>query len=286
MIFSIISFVLIIVSTVGIVRIIAKHSRVLASIDIDAIPAERHAAVKDAIIVNRIKRRLSSIFDLLSIIAKPLSSLVQSLRERFSAFQTMIIRVRQEYRARTTVGGSTISDLDNLPLAERLPRMVSEAQDLLEKEQFKEAEKQYIAALAHDSKYIPAYAGLLSLYTQQKEWQQACEVSEYVCLLHAEILKSDTSEDVSTEVTCYTECLHDLSDLYRHLERPQDALKVLRKALKLQGNNPKYLHALIEIYISLKQRMKAERALEELREANPENQKLTEIQERIGELSY
>ena len=95
MILSLISVTLIVLSSLGIARIIGRHSRVLASIDVDSIPAERYAAVKDALIVNRIKRRLSSGVQLLSIILQPVIALFKSLRENIYGIQSILLRVRE-----------------------------------------------------------------------------------------------------------------------------------------------------------------------------------------------
>jgi tetratricopeptide (TPR) repeat protein len=58
----------------------------------------------------------------------------------------------------------------------------------------------------------------------------------------------------------------------------------LRRALKIEQNSPRYLDRLIEVSILKKDKIGALDALDRLRSANPENQKLDSFKERIAEL--
>ncbi|MDO8490051.1 MAG: hypothetical protein Q7S47_01375 [bacterium] len=287
MIYTILSLLMIISASFFIFKIIGRHARILASIDIDSIPAERQSAIKDAIIASRIKRRIVSVVELSALISEPAQRVLKFVQKNFRLFHGNIMRLRAVHHSRRTIGGARISSPENLPLPERIELLMQEAASAHKEERMKDAEKKYIDVLSLDLKYIAAYDGLRTLYSEQKEWGQACEVAQHVCRLRADELKRNPDDSDTHERNArYSESLHDLSDLYCNCGYPADALKTIRKALALQENNPKYLDALIDIYVVLQMRLKAEKTLEQLRKVNPENQKLHEKEAHIAQLSY
>lgn len=286
MILSSISVLLIVACSAALVRIVGRHAHVLSSIDVSAIPEERHAKVKDALIVQRLKRKIGSLGTLLAMLSKPLGAGAFAIQKNIRAFHSTLLSVRADYRKRGVVGGAHVSD-ENLPVQERVVSLLVKANDALSRKRMKEAEELYIKVIALEKKHMPAYSGLVLVYIEQKEFDHAAEVLHVLCRLQSDASKSasDPAEKMRLEREL-AESLHSLSDLSLELNIPEEALKAIKKALKIDENNPKYLHALVDIHIRLGQRLKAETALDRLREANPENQRLSEIADRIASLSY
>lgn len=289
MLLIILSLICIATSLAGIFLIVGKHLHVVASIDIESLPAERNAVVKDKIIVDRIKRKISSFGTVLAILSEPLQNLLIVLQKKIRSFHGLLLRIQDRHKKLLSVGGSSITSTSFSKLNEddKVAFLVHEAEKLVEQEQLSSAEQKYIDAIGINAHCVSCYKGLLSVYTLQKDWEHACEIAEYACkLLHERLKKNESGEptcDVSAE---YAESLHDLSDIYCQLGRFAESLSCVKKAVKVQPNNPKYLNALVDSHVLLKERLKAERALDLLKKANPENQKLSELEERIAELAY
>ena len=81
-----------------------------------------------------------------------------------------------------------------------------------------------------------------------------------------------------------TETYLKLAEVYLNLENPQAAFKVVEQALTLEPNNPRVLDFFIEISIIVQDKAAALKAYMQLKEANPENQKLSELKKKIDKL--
>ncbi|MEK7532689.1 MAG: tetratricopeptide repeat protein, partial [Patescibacteria group bacterium] len=73
----------------------------------------------------------------------------------------------------------------------------------------------------------------------------------------------------------------ELAELYREDGQAEKAMKEYKKAVELEENNPRYLDGLLNSVIELGKVKEAKELLRVLKEANPENQKLEEFEERI-----
>lgn len=282
----VISIILIAVSCAGIFAIVGKHLHVIASIDVDSLPAERNALAKDRIITSRINRKFSSLTSMIVIVSEPMQNFLRILRGKIRAFYGSLLRIKEQHKRLASVGGASITSFESFSDDEKVSFLLKEASVCMQEENLNEAERRYIDAIGFDSHCVPCYKGLISVYELQKDWRHASEISEYVCkLLNDKVKKmgKDVQGDLLAE---YAEALHGLSEIYIKTEELPNALACAKKAVKLQENNPKYLHTLVNLHILLKERVKAERALDLLRKANPENQKLNEIEGVINELEY
>ncbi len=75
-----------------------------------------------------------------------------------------------------------------------------------------------------------------------------------------------------------------LANVYEGADEPSKAVLALKKALKIEENNPRYLDRLIEVSIIKKDKIVALEAYKKLESTNPENQKLEQFRSRIAEL--
>lgn len=151
---------------------------------------------------------------------------------------------------------------------EELTKALEEAYELVRQEAWVQAEKKYIEIISLDAKNVKAYEYLGRLYTKMKQFDQAEQ-----CLRFATKLRAD---DASVRAS--------LGELYLLEEQWTRALEELGKAIEKRPNNPKYLDRYVEAALMLKDRVKAQTALDQLKESNPENQKITEFEERLSSL--
>lgn len=286
MIAEIISIVISIVCIAGIGMIIKNKMHVLASIDTQAIPRERDAAVKKRIITERLKRNIRLFQDISAFIGKPVLVFFQKLQEQIQTFYRGLIELRERHQKIPLSRGEQHGKLEQK--LSPIEILLAEAQSLLEKEEYEYAEKKCIDVIGKDKKNKEAYHILGEIYVQQREWDHAQEVLE----CNKKIFKAEMREveslggDLADLQMEYANLLIDLAGIYKKLEKNDRALTVIKEAVELQKNNPKFLHELVDVYIITGQRLKAERALESLKKANPENKKIEEIEEQIKELEY
>lgn len=286
MIWEIISIIVSILCIAGIGLIVQGKMHVLASIDTAGIPKERDAAVKRRIITQRLKRNISFFQEVFVFIGKPFLLFFTKLQYQTHTFYHGLVELRERHQKIPLSGGK--KDEKKLSGLSSCEALLHEAQIFSEKEDYEHAEKKCIDVIGQDKKNKEAYRILGEIYIQQREWDHAQEVLE--CnkkIFKAEIRESENrGEDAGDLRIAYANLLIDLAGIYKKLEKNDRALTVIKEAIELQESNPKFLHELVDIYIVTGQRLKAEKALDSLKKANPENQKLSELGERIEDLQY
>ncbi|MCX6798366.1 MAG: tetratricopeptide repeat protein, partial [Candidatus Falkowbacteria bacterium] len=75
-----------------------------------------------------------------------------------------------------------------------------------------------------------------------------------------------------------------LASVYQALGKWPEAIRSLKKALKIEPANPKYLDTMLEISIIIKDKVLALDAYQKLIKTNPENKKIAEFKKQIDEL--
>ena len=285
MVLNSVSVLLIILSLIPIGIILGKHLHILASIDVESIPAEKEARVKDRLILERFMRRYASVKLFVTIISAPLMRLFGIVQQRVRRFHTGLLEMREKHRRSSVVGGTlaTPEEDQNKKISEMLQR----ARTDLAEEKFDTAERTFIDILSLNEKMLEPFTGLAEIYNKQREWEQARDVLLCACKLLKERGHEACHEGVyENEQLHYAEILYDLSDVYQKLDQLSKALKCMKEAVELQKNNPKFLHALVLIHIALGERIKAEKILSLLLKANPENGGAVELEEKINVLAY
>ncbi len=281
MIWTIVSLLLVLLCLAGIIKIIARRWHALISIDIENLPAERDARTKKKILSDRLKRNFYQLRTKAAeksgpLLARLADSCVDFSRRIHGAIEAKVHtkHIRQDEAAGVPVSESTA-----------LSRLLRDADAFLEKEDYGQAEKRYIDAIALDPKNLEAYTGLATLYKAQKEWVQAQEVLEY---LRDHLRDYATAEHDSSQQSVYlmrlAESLSQLSDVYRILDKRDEACASIEEALELLPANPKFLDAGLELYIILGMLKEARHLLKRLKDTNPDNQKIEEFEARIQAL--
>lgn len=265
----------------GIIKIIARRWHALISIDLESLPAERDARTKKKILSDRLKRHFYQLKTRAAEKGRPVFSRVADSYVDFShrVLGAVEAAVQRKHIQRDEAAGVPISE------STALSRLLRDADAFLDCEEYADAEKRYIDAIALDAKNLQAYTGLAVIYKAQKEWAGAQEVLEY---LRDHLREYATAEQDSAEQSAYlmrlAESLSQLSEVYLILEKQDEAQSSIEEALELQPLNPKFLDAGLELYIILEKPKEARLLLKRLKDANPENQKIEEFNERIKAL--
>lgn len=256
----IIPLLLIAISVVVIVLILVRKMPQLRVINVDSIPKERTRKIKEQIILQKFQRasgkKLKGISLLAVMIGRTISRAGRRVVQRLYSLEQYYQKLK-----RSASEGQHAYD------TETIHRLVDEAENLRQKEEWIPAEKIYIDIISHNPKNVDAYEGLGNLYLANGQIHQARETLQFSLRL--------SPNDASVLVS--------LAELESKQEQPKFALVHLKKAILKRPKNPKYLDLYIEVSLKAGSLKDAAEGMRRLKEVNPENQKIQDFEERFQE---
>jgi tetratricopeptide (TPR) repeat protein len=260
--YNIIPLLLILASLSIIIMIIVRKFPVLANLDVENIQSEKEAKVKEQIISNRLKRNLikwnSKIMKVVNFIKNKGGFL-------FNLINNKLYEMKKDYQKEV--------EQDEVIDGSQIDSIFIDVEELIKREEYDEAEKILIELIGKDSKNFKAFIMLAEVYSELKNHNEAKQTYEHALRL------IQNKEMFSEEAEIYL----NLALNEKQTDRMPAAQDYIKKALKLQPNNPRYLDTMLEISIINKEKALALEAYEKLKEVNPENQKLAEIKAQIDE---
>ncbi len=277
---------IVVLGLIVIVALLVRKFPMLSSIDPEAIPAEREAKMKQDLIERRLERK----FGLLGTRAFGwLGGVIQWLRLAARRGYWKLREIEKEYRQRARL---QLSPTQRAELQRKVSVLLEEAKTELEAEHYTEAEKRCIEAIALEPKSLAAYHVLGDVYLNAKDYTHAIEVFAHSIELSRRTYRVKGSAQRATgEAQEYgghtgdvAELYFDQSLAYRQLNRYDDAIKSCEEATRLVPNHPKFLHTLLELALDAKNKALAQRTLAKLKDANPENQRLSEFEAAVKAL--
>lgn len=289
--YNIIPLILILVSLIIIIAIVFKKFSLLATLDIENIPAEKEAKFKERIIGARLKRNIikwwSQFFRFIAPIATALNNLFDLLYKKLQ-------KLKNDYQRPK-------SDLDLGDIKTKIDQYFNEAIALKKQDDLIAAEKKYIEIIGIDSKNIRAFKELGGLYFEQKSFEEAKQAFEHVLKL-----KQDSEDILDNSAQIAEECdddkirdnsvkaldinkqdaqiFYDLALVYQALDDLPEAINNLKKALKIEPNNPRFLDTMLQLSIIIKDKILALDAFNKLVEVNPENKKIELFKKQIRKI--
>jgi len=266
MLYDIVPIIIIVSSLVAIVFILIRKLPRVSEIDLGKIPKEVQNEVKKNLIEKKIGRKLSDLEQKVKPIGRGmggvLGKFLSGIKERASELEG---KYKEETRKQ-------VKD-DPERAGKKVDSLLEEAEDLREEDRLDEAEKKYLEIVGLDSHNIMAYAGLGEIYYKSKEFMGARESMEYVMKLAANGHGEVEGDDFVL-----------LALIYKELGELKKALESIKKASKLEANNPKILDLLCKISIISKNKKEAVEACERLKKVNPDNEKVKEYKLEIKKL--
>lgn len=272
--YDIIPLILILAGLTAIIIIAVRKFSVLASLDVEAIKKEREAKFKQQIISNRIKRGYSRYQDQIMDLLKPV---IANTSKFFVDLHDRLIEHKLNYKKEKKV------DLESEETV--IGRLFLDIEEALKSDDEDTAEKKYIEIIGLDSQNLKAFQGLGDLYFEKKQYNEAKQTYKHVIKL----LESDTDDYAldsvdSTKNRQFADIYFDLSLIEKISENTDSALSYIDKALNIEPNNPRYLDTKFELCIINKNKTLARATFEKLKEVDPENGKLAELEQEIVEL--
>ncbi len=266
---TIISLILIGICLLIILAIILKKFPALAILDINNMPGEKEAKFKDQIIKQKVERDLARVGGRVArvwlFVSKRVSGFLQSS-------QSQLKKIKNSYKS-----AIKISQVEK---QKRIKDLFVAYTDSLKKESYNEAEEKLVEIISLDQKNISAFFKLGSLYDEQKKWSEARQTYQYALKL-AKQFSGDI--DLMAELTIQ-EIFFSLAWVEREAGDLEAALENIREALELEQNSPRFLDLILDLSIMKKDKESALLYLEKLALVNPENNKLSDFQEKVENL--
>jgi tetratricopeptide (TPR) repeat protein len=275
-----------------------RHATELAAVNLQVLPEEKNKEIKTEITEKRLKRKFHNATKKIS--GDYLIPLGSFLAARIQKIYHKTIDLERYYKRE--VKRSSALNLANDDLLNHIKEKLAAGLELLKQEKFKEAEDVLIEVISLDAKNIEAYLGLAKVYGATEKPEQAKEVYNFILRINsqnsealaglAEIEMKENNWAGAREVyekiikagTDRPEYCCDYGYVLEKLNDHKNALMMYQKAVDLKPNDPRYLDYLLEESILNKKKYLAYKVFEQLKEANPENQKLDEFKKRIEEI--
>ena len=268
----------------GVIFIVAKKWPRLKSLDVETVPEEQSARVRDRILLDRMKRKTKKSKQLIRKTTKPAFSILGSTIKSFVGRLYDLEKKYQKEAARK-------SPLNKKQMDEKIKALMNEALVLAKDKKNNEAEKKFIEIISFDPKNLQAYHGLGEVYLEIKEYKQALQIFQFVLKLVEKkgetiVKKDEHGQEIKTVTNAVelADAQNDLGNVYQKMNKLDDALKNYQKAYNLESSNPRYLDQIIEISIVQKNKSLALEMLKKLEEVNPDNQKIRDYYEKLKEL--
>ena len=279
MILNIILIAIIAVSLAVVIYVIARKLPYLKSLDVDTVPEEQAAKVRDRILLERLKRAGLKSGEIFQLHVLPVFARLVGIKKRLVNRLYALEKKYQKEEAQTRV-------LIGRELENKIKSTLDDADDLVKQEKYSEAEKQLIEIVSLDAQNVSAYERLYGIYIATKEYKQALQTAQFLLKLALKKNKQKVGQkqQIASNTLRLADVYIDLGDVNKLLDNNDEAFENYQKALEVEPNSPKNLDKNLEMSIILKQKALAADLLKRLQETNPQNQKLREYGERIEAL--
>ena len=275
---------LLILSAIIILVIIARKFRQLTLIDVDSLPQEREQQKKKEIIELRVARMVSAWWDRCR---EKAGAPVGHVKQRFRAAYRRVLEIERQLVPKKADTPSSIR--------ERILSLIVEAEALAKADKLLEAEKKYVEAAGLNVRNATVYRGLADVYVRLKQWSQAKETLGFLVkvaaksgCMHARVAYGQKwgikGIQCSATQAEHTELARDylmLGGVCQELGDFDCSRRAFASALVFEPSNPRYLDLLLEACILVGDKAMALDTFAKLKEANPDNQKLPALYERV-----
>jgi tetratricopeptide (TPR) repeat protein len=289
--------ILIIISLVTLTVIVLRHFSQITLLNVDSIPAVKQAKHKKDILTRRVDQHATKKRKGVSNNVLPIIRWMKGLQFQFRQY---VGKVEREVIVKEMKKKS--SRLQGAERTQEIQKRMQQARIALEEHDLHEAESLFISVIQLNPKYAGAYLGLGDVYVAQENYDEAEQsyifalqinkTNDKVMMKLADLAEKTGNIGKSISYVQKAVLQNDgisfrsahLADLFMSQGQFDEAYNALVLALELEPQNPKYLDKMVEISIMLKHKSLARDAWQQLRMVNPENQKLTVLDDRIRQL--
>ncbi len=297
--FAIISLLVILVCLGIAAYIIVRKFPKLVALDVKELPEEKEGQKKKEILMRRATAHVSTLVKIVKERGRNLplrewgTRMVGHTKRGVGFLEAHYNKLMAEHRKKK------VAHMEEGELSETVETRLRAAERLGEEERYEESEQAYIDVVRMDNRHAGAYRGLGKVYMKNGQHEQAEETflfllkltphddTVYVKLGQNAYQAGDRPKAIDYYERGVAANLNvplrhfELAELYREDGQAEKAMKEYKKAVELEENNPRYLDGLLNSVIELGKVKEAKELLRGLKEANPENQKLEEFEQRI-----
>lgn len=287
-------WLIIIISVIVVLFIVVRKFPQLTIVETESSSELRQNDLKKKLIEKRLNRQLVTILKAIVRLVKPLFKKIGSY---FEILLQQLRKKEEEYRHKLLHKDFQ----DEVDKEQKIFQLLTEAQEFIGEKRYELAEEKLISIFKIDEHHHEAYAKLAKLYWEQKDYEHAIEIYNY-------LLKLVESPEIYGELAAIaeergnlkeaeenylaalklndkaSEVYYNLAELYLQQEDNNKAQEMIEKALEAKPNHPKYLDFLLQISIIVQDKKLANETWQKLSEANSDNQKLGEYKVQIDKL--
>jgi Tfp pilus assembly protein PilF len=263
--------------------ILIKKIPKLRVLDVETVPEEQAARVRERILLERMKRKTDKGKAVIKKGTKPVFKIFGNF---FRRIFKKVGDLEKKYQKESKTTNLTSSEMKKTT-----QKLFDAAQKFTDSEDYKNAEKNCIEIISIDPKNIKAYKLLGQVYFEQKEYKQAQETYSYILKLEQKNSTTIEKKDKAGQKYKTVSNAHELADAYvdlgevfRFLEDYLQARNHIEKALELEPNNPRNLDHMLEVAFLLKDKSLCFDTIKQLESVNPDNQKLKDLKDKLNQL--
>lgn len=270
MLYYLIPLIIIIACLAVIIYTIIKNFPRLAAINVESIAQEKESKVRNRIMTERLSRRFLSLKRVFNDFFQPLISDLFKAGQDF--YQKITDLEKMSLKAQP---------LNQIDVAQQVKDKIEETKKFLAEQNFEKAEEVAISIIKLDGKNLDVYEFLTEVYLARKDYKKARETCRYLLKL---LTKGKVIGDNSVEKHRLANCYAELGSIYQLQHKNTYSLANYQKAVELEPSNPRFLDLLLKISIILRNKTLASQVFSDLKAADPDNQKLPELQQQIDNL--
>jgi tetratricopeptide (TPR) repeat protein len=256
---AIISEVLIVGAALSLLHLAYSKLPQIRLVDPLSSSERREALIKRDLFAKRLEREAAQVTGL---VGKVVGWPWQLVRDGFRRLAGRLTALERRYEHAKHSSGSKE---DRLAAAQKL---VDEALDLAKKGDAIVAEKKLVEAVTLAPKFAPAYLALGYLYEGKRSFEEAKEAFSFA----ASLAKTDPTAPFA------------LAFMLEKADRLEEAQEWYQRTLLIEPKSPKFLTALLESALELRDIATAEDTLATLIEVNPQNKKIKTYTAQLEDL--
>ncbi len=242
--------------------LVRRKWKQLLLLDLAAMPKAKLRSKKYQLIQGRLERRATSI---LGVASGALAPIGKQIAEQVKRLYEAVVALERKYNLDQLMPQN---QKDKEKTRQKIVQMLEEGASLFRDEKYTDAEQLFLDVIRVNDREVQAYEYLGEIYMQRREFEHAIETLEFA--------KTLSPEDDRIPF--------DLASIYQTRGELERAKRYLTESIELAPTNPKNIDALLRLAIDMKDLPVARDVLKRMKEVNPENQKIEELQATIKQI--
>ncbi|OGY87111.1 MAG: hypothetical protein A2233_01530 [Candidatus Kerfeldbacteria bacterium RIFOXYA2_FULL_38_24] len=262
---QIIDWILIIIAVIAlavVVFFISRRWKKLLLLDVAAMPKAKIHSQKYKIIEERLQRKTKAVIFGAKKIFRPAQG---GTNDFFTHWHGKLKQLESKYK---NVRATPKNQEEKEQTRQKIAQLMDKGMQFCKSNNYVEAENVFVDIVRLDPKNAEAYEYLGEIYLHKKEYDHACESLEFA-------KKIDPKND---------RIYYALGQVYQERGSMEEAKDCFKQSVELAPKSPRNISAQLELAFMMKDRLTARQALNQLKEANPENQKIAEFEQRIAQI--